>query len=480
MRDNPFTLNEFETNIITLSLGKKYLYNIAHSFLKGYEDIDDCYREIDYFVNGIADKKKINKFVLPRGLYAFIHSKRLNELIEELWLDDEEFSYTYLFYHAKNVYKQFIQDRKNANVHLWLRFEPKEPDKYNRLDDTLPNYDSIMCKFYLHNYRKYTSITNSSADGWTCHLCMFYLLIIGNLYRILRSYLTNIDDFITKCMLELNPIITGFTATLDFNIKHAKALSIIHELMQLHSKGNYLQIHANKPKNSVEFVYTTLGSTFHSALNDSEKSTYRGDNSGNRLIKLKVTGQGKIITMRIDIIGLGVLEDITGEAVQKSFYSCITEEITMEYIGYKVLKYMLSHTQEHKITLNKAKTKATKHYLSNLQHTRNLFNKEDVIDSYSRHLLYNNVFNNLNPETKLSLAEKLKNKFTLQKQSVDYIIIAIELAKYDNETISQKIKTLGSKQQAQIRKMVKYVQELSTEPKQPVLNSIYKTVSYKD
>ena len=75
----------------------------------------------------------------------------------------------------------------------------------------------------------------------------------------------------------------------------------------------------NKHLNSLEFVYTTLGSTFHSALNDSEKSTYRGDNNGNRLVKLKVAGQDNILTMRIDIVGLGVLEDITGEAVQKSF-----------------------------------------------------------------------------------------------------------------------------------------------------------------
>ncbi len=480
MRDNSFTLKEFETNIITLSLGKEYLYNIAHSFLKGFNDTNDCYREIDYFVNSIADKNKINKFVLSRELYSFIHSKRLNELIKDLWLDDEEFSYSYLFYHAKNVYKQFIQDRKKAKVHLWLKFEPKEPDKYNRLDDTLPNYDSIMCKFYLHNYRKYTSDTNTSADGWTYQLCMFYLLVIGNLYRILRPYLTSVEDFITRCMLELNPIITGFTSTLDFNTKEIKALKIIYELMQLHSKGNYLQIHKNKHLNSIEFVYTTLGSTFHSALNDSEKSTYRGDNNGNRLVKLKVAGQDNILTMRIDIVGLGVLEDITGEAVQKSFYSCITEEITMEYIGYKVLKYMLSHTKEHETILNKAKTKTAKYYLSNLQHTHNLFNKEDVIDSYSRHLLYNNVFTNLKPETKLSLAEKLKNKFPIQKQGVDYIIIAIELAKYDNATISKKIKTLGSKQQAQIRKMIKYAQKLNLEPKQPVLNSIYKTVSYKD
>lgn len=479
MRDDTFTLKGFETNIITLSLGKKYLSDIAHSFLKGFDDTEDCYREIDNFVNGIADKNRINKFVLPRELYRFIHSKRLNDLIKELWLDDEDFSYTYLFYHAKNVYKQFVQYRKNANLHLWLRFEPKEPDKYSRLDDTLPNYDSIMCKFYLHNYRKYTSITNSSADGWTYQLCMFYLPIIGNLYRILRPYITTIEDFITRCMLELNPIITGFTATLDFNLKQTKALRIIHELKQLRAKGNYLQIHTNKPKNSIEFVYTTLGSTFHSALNDSEKSNYRGDNNGNRLIKLKLTGEGNILTMKIDVVGLGVLEDITEQAVQKSFYSCLTDEVTMEYIGYKVLKYMLSHTKEHETTLNKAKTKATKYYLNNLQHY-NLFNKADVIDSVSRHLLYKNVFNNLNPETKLLLSEKLKNEFTLKKQGVDYIIIAIELAKYDNATISEKIKTLGSKQQAQIRKMIKYIQELSLKPTQSVLNSLYKTVSYKD
>lgn len=347
MRDDTFTLKGLETNIITLSLGKKYLYDIAHSFLKGFDDTEDCYREIDNFVNGIADKNRINKFVLPRELYRFIHSKRLNDLIKELWLDDEDFSYTYLFYHAKNVYKQFVQNRKNANLHLWLRLEPKEPDRYSRIDDTLPNYGCIMCKFYLHNYHKYISNTNSSADGWTYQLCVFYLLIIGNLYRILKPYLTNIEDFITKCMLELNPIITGFTTTLNFNTKYIKALSILHELMQLHSKGNYLQIHSNKSKNSIEFVYTTLGSTFHSALNDSEKSTYRGDNNGNRLIKLKLTGEGNILTMRIDVVGLGVLEDITEQAVQKSFYSFLTDEVTMEYIGYKVLKYMLSHTKEH-------------------------------------------------------------------------------------------------------------------------------------
>lgn len=101
-----------------------------------------------------------------------------------------------------------------------------------------------------------------------------------------------------------------------------------------------------------------------------------------------------------------------------------------------------------------------------------------MIDFLSRHFLYKNVFKNLNPETKLSLVERLKNKFKLEKQGFDYIIISLELAKYDKETISEKIKSLGSKQQAQIRKMIDYVQKLSLEPKQPVLNRIY--VSYRD
>lgn len=442
MKNENLNLIKFDTNIISLSLGKKYLYSIAEVFLKGYEDKQDVYREIDSFVNSIAYKNNVNKFILPIEVYSYLYSDSFNKLLDD-YIDDEGFSYKYLFHHAKNIYKSYVHDRKQEKIYLWFKLEPTEPDKYNRLDDTLPNYDSIMCKFYLHNYRKYTSSNNTSAEGWTYQLSMFYLIVIGNLYSILRPFITNLDKFMFHCLYNLNPVIAGFRTTLRFDTVNVKALSIIHELMQLHSKGNYLQIHKNKPENSIEFCYTTLGSTFHSSLDDCKKSTYRGDNNGKRLCKLKVTGSGRTLTMRIDVVGLGVLDDLTGQAVQKSFYSLITDDVEMEVIGYRVLKYMLSHTREH-----------------------------------GGNSSYNKVFKDLEPETKLSIAGQLMKKFNLQKLSIDYIIIAIELAKQDSTTVSNKIKTLSSKQQAKIRKIIKYVKSL--EPSLPVLNNIYKIVSYKD
>ena len=63
-------------NILSLSVGKRYLYDIARVYL-GENDYDDeivseCYRDVDNFISGIEDKDILKNFKLPPDLARYI------------------------------------------------------------------------------------------------------------------------------------------------------------------------------------------------------------------------------------------------------------------------------------------------------------------------------------------------------------------------------------------------------------------------
>lgn len=483
MKKRTLDLVGAETNIISVSVGKKYLYKIADNYTHGYNDIDEYYREIDNFIRAISDKTLLNNFVLPEPILNFIYSKNANVEIDKIDNYDDKFSYNYLLFHLRYVYGDFIIDRETGKVHLFLNFEAKEPEENNTLEDTATNYKSILCKFYLNKYRKYTKRRQDSPEGWTYQLSMLYLYIIGNLYQILRPLVTDIAEFVTNCLLILNPIITGFTATTTFNIAETKALSVLYELSQLTSSGKHLHIHTDKKNSSTEFVFSTLGGTFHDSMKETPLSNFKGDNAGKRLVKLLITGSGNTLFFRMGFVGLGVIEDVTKLAGDKEFYSLITDEVELEAITYKTLRYMLSHTQQHSEALKQAEEQAFFLYKQKdrvkLNRMKDKDFKTQAIRIIKDDILFSNAFTTFKPEQKLELAKNLIEKFKLQKSAIDYVIIAIELAQYNDKTISEKLYSIASKQQAQIRKMIKLVKEHHLYPQEHVLNNLYQEVSYR-
>ena len=82
------------------------------------------------------------------------------------------------------------------------------------------------------------------------------------------------------------------------------------------------------------------------------------------------------------------------------------------------------------------------------------------------------VFKRLNSETLPESFDVILNEFKLNKYQIDYIIIAHELAKFEVDEVSKRLSRLGSKQQAEIRKMIDRIREHQKSPFY-ALNYIY-------
>ena len=85
------------------------------------------------------------------------------------------------------------------------------------------------------------------------------------------------------------------------------------------------------------FTYTTLTSPFgNNGSNDFER-----DNNGDRNVKMHVSGTSNILILRFDFIGLAVLNDILGKAVDKDLYSLPVNELLKMQITGKTLQRLL-------------------------------------------------------------------------------------------------------------------------------------------
>lgn len=86
--------------------------------------------------------------------------------------------------------------------------------------------------------------------------------------------------------------------------------------------------------------------------------------------------------------------------------------------------------------------------------------------------LNNIVFRRLNSDTLSQSFDVILNEFKLNKYQADYIIIAHELSKFEDNEVSKRLSRLGSKQQAEIRKMIERIREYQKSPFK-ALNYIY-------
>lgn len=469
-----------ETTNISLSLGKKYMYSVAKSFVNDETILQRRYKAIDNFIASIGSKEVLNKFTLHPTIHKFMNSEDLfNTLIKRLSeyeLLDEEYYYFCLLRKLKSVLLEFEEAKEKGNIHLYLKLKPKQPDKFNPIGDKKPVYKSMLCKYSLKNYRRYTNDNKTSAEGWTYQLCVLYLVVINGLYGILRPHIGSVENFLIKCFTTLPPVIVGTRFKTQYRLNKIPALHYLHEFFQLTSKDKRLQIHKRPDIPSIEFIYVSKESAFSHTEMPEEKTRFNGE----RIVRLLITGKGEMLNFRIDIVGQGSIEDITGMACKKAFFSLITDDTVLEVITNLVLNRMLSYTNQHASVLKIANEFA--HSLYKQQKAKYVFEntikaREAVKTLCKKNFIHDNVFCDLLPETMLPVAKELIEQFNLKKYQIDYVIIAVELVNYDNATISKEIADIGSKQQALIRRMIEFVRSYQPNTNTHALNELYNIVT---
>lgn len=434
-----------ETNIFSFSIGKEYLYLIADMCIKDYNRINSeslsedyikgLYRDIDNFVYGIEDTKLLSQYVCPPIIARFFkNTKSIKSLARRLdinipvcndWTDNFYDFYYYLLRYMIQAKDRIKHDKTTGKMHLCFSYEPKQPSDYNGIDDIKVSYDSILCKFYLLSYLKHTTHKKVSQGGCAYFVAFTYLLVITHLYLILSPLINDITEFLWHCFSILNPVVVGFTMTSRFDLGKVNAMSVIYELQQLNSMSPNLYIDTGSNNNSVTFIYSTLGKPFNHANDNDYKPLYITDNDGKRRVQMLVSGSGHTLTVRCDFVGLAIIFDLLGKAVDKDIFSFPANEFGQMLLSGKTIQYMLSYTDFREKRLESEKL------------------------SYQ--------------------AKMLVDKFSLTKYQMDYVVIATTLAKLDKESISKRLSSLGTAQQSKIRKMVKAVQEYNI----PELNCLH-------
>lgn len=425
-----------ETNIFSFSISKESLNDIIDCYVKDLdkEEVKELRREVDNLVYSIEDTKLSSNYVCPYELNRFFSNmERIKVLALRLdsilrvsndYEEDYDFHLHLLRYITQAIGKA-KNDSANGKIHLCFSYEPKQPSDYNGISDTKVSYDSILCKFYYSAYLKHIKPKGSSKGGCAYFVAFTYLLVISQMYYILQPLITDVSEFLWHCFSCLNPVVVGFTMTSRYRSKGINAVSFIYELFQLTSKSKNLIIEKNQANNTVKFVYTTLGKPFKHSTHKGYKPLYMTDNDGKRKVQMLVSGRGNIVTIRYDFIGLSVLFDIIGKAVDKDLFSLPANDIMQMIISERTLLYMLSYTDFRDKRLESEK------------------------------LLYQ--------------AKMLVDKFNLTKYQMDYVVIATTLAKLDKESISKRLSSLGTAQQSKIRKMIKAVQSCNI----PELDCLY-------
>ena len=297
------------------------------------------------------------------------------------------------------------------------------------------------------------------------------------MYRILYSFIDgDVKTFMGICLNRLNPVISGFTMTAEYNTGSKKALSIITELLQLTSQTSNLEISKTSEYN-VQFKYTPKTNQFK---NSSEildgRAKYRTDKDGKRRIELLISSNNNILTLRYDLIGMNILNDITGLAGKKDFLSVASNELLLEHISRIVFLNLLSHTKQFAKDRRYVSDMIDILYEDEGDIMLTITKTPEVIQQFKENKIEDCmnevVFRHLNSDTLSQSFDVILNEFKLNKYQADYIIIAHELSKFEDNEVSKRLSLLGSKQQAEIRKMIDRIREYQKSPFY-ALNYIY-------
>ena len=482
-----FEIIDSQTNEIKVSVGKKYLYYIVDCFIKGKEKREEVHKEVDCFINHIGDYKDVlYRFQLDETVLQGLKELEQNGFLANNPDGKVDFGYWNILSYMLLVYSYFLEDVRGRKVHLWFELSPKEADDHRALGDVLPDYNSIMCKSSLKTYIQYTDRAKSSDECWVYQISLLYLIIINKLFEILQSYIDDIPTFIQTCFEALNPIITGFTATVEYDLGFDGALCVVHQLRQLHPGSQFLDVDKGSNASSVTFIYHLYNNNFHNSMKEPERCSYRYDKNGDRLVKLQVTGHKNILSMRVELFGLNPIKDLTDMAVRKDLYTFVTDNNCFDAIVYKVFSTVLSHTKEHKDLYEETKKIAHRNHYKGLYLNcwgePELSFKKNIVKSYAEGYLFDRIFLDIKPYNLEIIIELLCQEFNLSDRSTAYILYAISFAPLSNKEVSAQIKHLGPKQQSKIRKMVDFVRAVVDYVDKPGFNClhyIYKKVSDK-
>ncbi len=475
------TFENTRTLINSISVGKRFLMNIIKHY--GQEDNEDIISELEYMVRSIGSIENVDNFYLHNNLRElFDNEKAYSELAKKLnrhLVLYDDFGYCFM-YHTRNTIRELDKltngfNKPESKMHNYFKLSPKEPDDYSNISDTNTKFDSVMSKMYLSKYNKYVDENDNGAGAWTFQLCTMYLIIVDKLYRLLQPYITDVADFFFRCVVELNPIITGFTYTTEIMSK-INALEFIYELAQLTSIGRHLTIKKNEDKSEITFIFTTLNGTFTNNEQQHYSPIFRKDNKGKRKVQVRITGSGKRLFLKVDIIGLQSIQDLTEQACKPSLFSLNTDESYIEVITYKILSTMLSHTQQFQKDLEASNKNARK--IVNSGKVESIASEEDIRKFYAEEQLRKNVFKSLQHETLLRPLLYLHKKFPIKKYNVTYYRYVVSALSMGDREISEMLKPIGSKQQAVIRKMINAVKSLNYTGI-PALHHLYKAVTYR-
>lgn len=148
---------------------------------------------------------------------------------------------------------------------------------------------------------------------------------------------------------------------------------------------------------------------------------------------------------------------------RQNFYSWVFDKDEYLYSNLNNLSKILSFTKQHEELRIKAINKARQRY--NPEKIYNPYvieyaeseRRKSYIDSYVWNVMRKHSFKDISQYPIID--ETLIKKFRLEKLKEDYIIIANELASYDNSTVEEYISKLDHKQQKNIRKMFRYIKK---------------------
>jgi len=173
---------------------------------------------------------------------------------------------------------------------------------------------------------------------------------------------------------------------------------------------------------------------------------------------------------------MNILNDITGLAGKKDFLSIASNDSLLEHISRRVLLNLLSHTQQFAKDRKYVSDKVELFYEDEDDIKLTITKTPEVIQQFKENKIEDCmnevVFKRLNSETLPESFDVILNEFKLNKYQIDYIIIAHELAKFEVDEVSKRLSRLGSKQQAEIRKMIDRIREHQKSPFY-ALNYIY-------
>lgn len=514
-----YELNEYNENKLEDNIKLEVSKNDSNSDTNkpntelSESDIDFIKDNISNFMRLISDKTFLRDFSLEEDLKKYIidDEECLDDMKDlDITNDISEFSFYSLIRHIRAVYSLLEEKGKNNGenddnkLRHWLKIKVSKSDNDSEDNKDSKEYNIILLKSSLKSFRKYMNNgteddnNNDSASAFEIQLCFLYMMIINGLYRCMRAYEVSIKDYVRICLFVLNPVIVGFTTTLEYDLEKWNAYSIIYELKQLISGKDNLLITTNNSGNSIEFTYRPYTGTFDDAINESNYNPHTGDNTGKKRACLCIDGEGTTLRMKIDIIGLNVMHDIFQWYIDKSIYSLITKPEILEELGKHVMRKMLSHTKQYSDMINLASKIAKQKIdeeknggprliltqapfeagfyegVSDVREAERIYN-EEYHNTIRNFIVYKNEFKDLKPEARLQLAKTLHDEFKLGQNTFLDIILAIELADKPREYVNKILAKTGSKQQAIIRKMIMFINNIKKQQKaKPVLHELYK------